>query len=127
MAKIIIVGSETETTEYMKNILADHVLSIITAKNGRECIEKAIHEKPSIVITDVILPDMSVWDLFNKLRAFNENIRVILTSAIEISPERKECLLRKGIYDYIMKPFGHDELIDILGKHGVFNESVGEI
>ncbi len=67
-----------------------------------ESMIKRLHENPVIVIADLMLPDMSGFDLIKQIKAINENIRIIVVSAqrnIDLIAE----LQAEGIYNYLVK------------------------
>lgn len=72
-----------------------------------ECFEKA---RPSLIILDIMLPDMDGYTILTKIREIDEKIPVIIVSAKsdEISAVKG---LNKGADDYISKPFSVLELI----------------
>lgn len=76
-------------------------IEIVIFHNGVSMLER-LHENPVIVIADLILPDMSGIDLIRQIRAFNENIRIIVVSA-QRSVELIAELQAEGIYNYLVK------------------------
>ena len=79
-------------------------------ENGKdffECFESA---RPSLVILDIMLPDMDGYTILSKIREMDEKIPVLIVSAKsdEISAVKG---LNKGADDYITKPFSVLELI----------------
>lgn len=76
-------------------------IDLVIFPDGKSVLER-LHENPVIVIADLILPDMDGIDLIRQVRAFNENIRIIVVSAqrsIELIAE----LQAEGIYNYLVK------------------------
>ncbi len=64
----------------------------------------------SLIILDIMMPDMSGWDVFEKLKG-NIKANYIFLSVIPISEERAKELRKSGITDYITKPFEKEDLI----------------
>ncbi len=111
MSKILIVDDEPDTVELMKMILEKEGFEILSANNEKECLEKIEKEKPDLILLDIMMPDMSGWDVYNKIRKNDRKTKVMFVSVVEISEERKKRLVNDGVSDYIMKPFTRDELV----------------
>lgn len=111
MSRILVVDDEPDTVELMKSILTSSGYDVETAHNGKECLDKINDKKIDLVLLDIMMPDMSGWDVFGKIRKKKKNVKVAFVSIIEVSPERKKALIKQGLSDYIMKPFTKDILI----------------
>jgi DNA-binding NtrC family response regulator len=92
-------------------------LEIRTFPNGQSMLDR-LHESPTIAIVDLILPDMNGMDLIKKIKAQNENIKIVVVSAqrsIDVIAE----LQAQGIYNYLIKSeaclsYLHDVIADLL-------------
>ncbi|MBR9704656.1 response regulator, partial [Candidatus Pacearchaeota archaeon] len=78
--------------------------------------ELAINEKFDLFLLDIMLPDMSGWDIFENLKNKNKTSKYAFLSAIPVSSERMNELKKTGISDYITKPFSKQDLIDRIKK-----------
>jgi len=102
---ILIVDDELSSLKILNQILsADY--DIIMAKSGEEAIELSASEPPDLILLDVIMGDMSGYDVLRKIR---ENPETALTPVIFITglatAEDEEKGLILGAADYITKPF----------------------
>ena len=111
MPKILIVDDEPDTVELMKVILEKEGFEILSAGNEKECLEKIRKEKPDLILLDIMMPDMSGWEVYDKIRKNDRKTKVMFVSVVEISEERKKRLIKDGVSDYMMKPFTRDELV----------------
>lgn len=92
-------------------------LEIRTFPNAQSMLER-LHENPIIAIVDLVLPDMSGIELIKKIKAQNENIRIVVVSAqrnIDLIAD----LQAQGIYNYLIKSeacltYLHDVIADLL-------------
>jgi len=114
--KIMVVDNEPDTVELVKAILEDGGYEVIKAYSGLECLKKVDTERPDLILLDIMMPDLSGWDVYNRLRKTDKEIKVSFLSAIEVSRERLEKLLQSGLSDYIIKPFTADELLERVGR-----------
>lgn len=102
--KILIVDDEPFNLKVLKQILQDHY-RLSFAKNGIDALELANTEQPNLILLDVMMPDMTGFEVCTKLKS-NENthkIPVIFVTAL--SDECDEATgLSHGAVDYITKP-----------------------
>lgn len=115
MGKILYVEDNEDTAEAVQIILtkAGHKVEIV--HNGTDGLKMAEKEKFDLILLDVMLPDMSGWDIFEKI---NKKISAhyAFLSAIPVSSERLEELKKSGVSDYLMKPFTKDYLVEHINK-----------
>lgn len=120
MARIMAVDNEPDTVAMIKKMLEGEGYKVSTALSGKSCLKKLGKEKPNLVLLDIMMPDLSGWDVYQRIRKKNKKVKVAFISVIEVSPERKRRLRKEGVSGYIMKPFTREELIEevkaILGK-----------
>jgi len=112
MTKILVVDNEPDTANAVKVILEDVASTVITAYDGRDCLLKAKNEKPDLILLDIMINDMSGWDVFKQIRKNDTKIKIAFVSVLDISPERIEELFKNGVSDYILKPFSKNEIIE---------------
>jgi CheY-like chemotaxis protein len=115
----IIKGSGTVLfvdDEDMIIIISDEMLqklgySVITAKSGAEALD--IYEKKkseiSLVILDLVMPDMSGSETYEKQKKLNADIKVLLSSGYSLDGQASD-LLEQGCYGFIQKPFSMERL-----------------
>ena len=106
---IFIVEDDEGIGEVYEGAL-DDVYDIKIFPSGKDFFEVYPKEKPSIIILDIMLPDMDGYTILSKIREMDERIPVIIVSAKsdEISFVKG---LNKGADDYISKPFSVLELM----------------
>jgi two-component system, cell cycle response regulator DivK len=83
----------------------------VTASEGEEGVEKAIAEKPNLVLLDMMMPIMDGWEVARRLRANPETkaIPILASTALSRSDDLDACLLA-GCNAYIVKPFAVRDL-----------------
>jgi len=112
MAKILVVDNEPDIVDLVKSILENYGFHVTTANSGRECLEKIEKEKPDLVLLDIMMPDISGWEVYRKIREGDKEMKIAFVSIIEVSPERRDSLMKEGLSDYITKPFTKSELVE---------------
>ncbi len=85
--------------------------SVIGAKDGKEGVEKALKEKPNLILMDIMMPFMDGRDATRLIRSNPEtqHIPILVETALANNVVRRSCL-EAGCKDYILKPFTFKEL-----------------
>jgi two-component system, OmpR family, alkaline phosphatase synthesis response regulator PhoP len=112
-AKILVVDDEPNIVQTLQDRLEMNDYSVVTAANGRDGLEKALSEKPDIILLDVIMPVMNGHEMLEQLRKSDEgkNIAVIMLTARSQNHDIARASAC-GIEDYIVKPFDLSELLE---------------
>ena len=116
--KILYVEDDEDTQNLVKMVLKSNGYDIVTAYNGEEGLKKLKENDIDLVLLDLMLPDMSGWDIFQKIKKNpeNEDVKVAFLSVIPVSKERLDTLKKSGVEDYITKPFDNEDLVRRIGK-----------
>lgn len=109
MNKILVVDDESSIRKFLKISLEAHQFTVVEAQNGAEGLQKLIEEKPSLIILDHGLPDMSGIEVLKQLREWSDTPVIFLT--VMNSDEDKVEALDNGADDYLTKPFSLPELL----------------
>ena len=112
MKKIMVVDNEPDIVDLTRTVLEIGGYEVIPAYSGEECLEKLEQEPVELILLDIMMPGMSGWDVFNRIKQKNIDTKVVFMSVLEISEKRKQILLDEGLSDYIMKPYDKDTLLD---------------
>jgi DNA-binding response OmpR family regulator len=110
MKKILYVEDNQDTAEAVQMLLCGAGYAVDLASCGKEALElsKNIYD---IILLDVMLPDMSGWDIFQQLNKKLTNTKYAFLSAVPVSYERMEELKKMGVSAYITKPFTKKDLL----------------
>ncbi|MFC1668642.1 response regulator [Chlamydiota bacterium] len=111
-AKILIIDDDKDIVEVSKLLLESRGYSVIVAYDGKSGLEIIKEQHPDLILLDVMLPDMSGYQICDKLKKDNTlwHIPVIYFTARERLNE-KVLGLSSGGDDYITKPFEPEELL----------------
>jgi len=115
MKRILYVEDNEDTADAVKIILQKIGFEVQVESCGKDALNKA-HEQFDLILLDIMLPDMSGWDIFEKLVRRKVKTKYAFLSAIPVSNERLMELRKAGIADYIMKPFDKEDLINRIKK-----------
>jgi two-component system response regulator HydG len=111
--KVLIVDDEPAIREVLEMILQEWGYDVRLASDGAEAKEMVESYDPDIVISDVVMPQLSGLDLLRCLKAGNPNRPVILITAhasIDLAVES----MKQGAQDFITKPMDYPKLRAIL-------------
>ncbi|KAF0200357.1 MAG: two component transcriptional regulator [bacterium] len=106
--KVLVVDDEVKILEVIKSFLESEGYIVFTAENGKQAFSIFEKESISLVILDLMLPDMSGEDICMTLRKKSRVPIIMLTAKVEEEDMLKG--LGIGADDYITKPFSLKEL-----------------
>ncbi|HLF19888.1 MAG TPA: sigma-54 dependent transcriptional regulator [Bacteroidota bacterium] len=108
--RILIVDDEKIIRESLAFVIKKEGYHVDEASNGREALKKHEQHPYDIVITDIEMPEMRGIDLLNEVIKKTPQTFVIIITAFG-SLETAIEALRKGAYDYVLKPLNFDEIL----------------
>jgi two-component system KDP operon response regulator KdpE len=106
---ILIVDDEPQIRRVMRTTLSSHGYAVIEAKSGDEALSLIRTEHADLIILDVNLPGISGLDTCREIRASSDVPIIMLT--VRNSERDKVQALDAGADDYVVKPFGVEELM----------------
>ncbi len=109
--KAIIVEDHPDSMEVLSLQLETLGFSVISANNGMEGVEKAITEKPDLILMDIMMPGMDGREATRRIRSNPEtkDIPILAATVLFKESDLRSCI-EAGCNDYIVKPFSHQEL-----------------
>ena len=102
---ILITDDEKFNLDILGSILSPHY-NILISRNGARALELAKQNAPDLILLDVIMPDMTGFEVITKLKESNETVNIpviFITGLSDPADEEKGFFL--GAVDYITKPF----------------------
>ena len=107
--KILVVDDEKQIVDILKAYLERDGYRVIAAYDGQSALELARRDGPDLIILDLMLPEVSGWDVCRELRRKSDVPVIILTARDDTSD--KIIGLELGADDYVTKPFDPKEII----------------
>ncbi len=101
--RILVVDDDSRLREMITMILKNREYEVIQAENGLEAVKKVEHEKPDLVLLDVMMPVMDGFEACEKIREISTSRIIMLTAKGEDYDQVKGLTL--GADDYVVKPF----------------------
>lgn len=109
MRKVLLVDDEKRMLDLLALYLKPNGYMSLKANSGKEAIELLDDELVDLVILDIMMPGMDGWEVCRQIRQFSKVPIIMLTAR-----EQQEDIvkgLRLGADDYLVKPFGEEELL----------------
>ena len=115
MENILVVDDEEAIREVVSTMLESKGYHCMTVPNGRAAQEQVKRSTPDLVLSDMIMPEMDGLKLLEWMRQYDPEVPVIMVTAIHDISTALESI-RRGAYDYILKPFEKDQLFLGVGR-----------
>lgn len=113
--KILVVDDRWENRSVIVNLLEPLGFELLEAKDGQDGLTKAQSFMPDLIITDLLMPRLNGYDLYQQIRSLAEfqTVPVVAFSAHLSGGDRQACL-QHGFDGFLPKPIQAQELIDQL-------------
>ncbi len=111
-AKILVVDDTPRNVKLLADLLSAKGYNVLTAASGREALARVEQEKPDLVLLDVVMPEMSGYEVCRKIR---EDLSigilpVVMVTALDPAEERIKGI-DAGADDFLTKPINQPELL----------------
>jgi two-component system cell cycle sensor histidine kinase/response regulator CckA len=108
---ILLVDDEPFIRDVGNAILGKLGYNVIVAESGREALKAIEHERENIhmIILDMIMPEMSGGEVFDRIKEIQPRAKVLLSSGYSVNTQAQE-ILDKGCDGFIQKPFKIEDL-----------------
>lgn len=110
MSRILIIEDETPMRTALADLLAADGYRIMSAADGERGLERAVSEKPDLILLDVMMPKLDGFALCAELRRLAIDVPVLMLTAKGQIEDRVNGL-DVGADDYVVKPFSGEELL----------------
>lgn len=112
MGKVLIVEDTLSELELMSHYLRESGYTVINAIGAKEALDKVSEDKPDVIITDVVMPGMSGFELCRRLKTHpaTENVPIVICSSKDQEIDRLWGM-KQGADAYITKPFTREQIL----------------
>lgn len=129
--KIMVVDDDPDTRALVKTVLERQGYEVTETASGKECLDSVQKAKPDLVLLDIMMPQMSGWETFEKLKEAyslhgwnvyeqikdrSKGVKVAFLTVVQSPPKKIEDMKQHGLSDYILKPFIPTELVERVRK-----------
>jgi CheY-like chemotaxis protein len=115
-ATVLVVDDEPATLEFLTDVLAVQGFRVLTAPDGRQGIALALAHQPDVVVLDLVMPDVSGFDVAHELsrHAETRSIPILVFTVKDLTADERERL--KGVKAIIMKDQGREHLLQEVAR-----------
>ncbi|OYV83344.1 MAG: Fis family transcriptional regulator, partial [Planctomycetia bacterium 21-64-5] len=115
MPRLLVIDDEPNVLYSLQKSLTSSTLEVLTAKTGKEGVDRVVDSLPDAVIVDVRLPDMSGLDAYDRIRQIDPRLPVIVITAFAKTETAIEAM-RRGAFEYLLKPVDFRRLREVVAK-----------
>ena len=111
-AKILVVDDTPQNVKLLADLLTAKGYAVVTASSGVQALEKVPKETPDLVLLDVVMPEMSGYEVCRKIRTnpATATLPVVMVTALDPAQERVKGI-DAGADDFLSKPINQQELL----------------
>lgn len=128
MEKILIVEDDAFFREVFADILKEEGYQVETASSGNAALQMLASTRYQLIVTDMILQDISGLDILSRAKQMDADIDVIVVTGYG-NVESAIYALKNGARDYLIKPISHDEFKHVvrlsMEQHRLLDENQG--
>jgi two-component system, OmpR family, KDP operon response regulator KdpE len=124
-AKILIVDDEPQVRRALRTILATQGCAVIEVRTGEEALEEIKADPPDLVLLDINMPGVDGFETCRQIRE-SSDVPIIMVT-VRDSENDKVQALDAGADDYLVKPFGTQELLARVRAAARRNPSLEEL
>jgi PAS domain S-box-containing protein len=116
---ILLIDDEADMIEIGRKIVASAGYHFLSASSGQEGLDFILKYKPDLILLDYLMPDMNGAEVFHRLvssqryKHLADTPVIMITAQVESDIDRTS-LFEMGLASFLVKPFGHRELINII-------------
>ena len=113
--KVLVVDDEKDSRVLIEHFLEDFGCQVFTASNGAEGLDVARQVKPDLITLDLIMPEMTGWEVLKKAKADPDLRSIPIVVVSVVANEGRGKLL--GAVDLVTKPFDREDFLRVLWRN----------
>jgi twitching motility two-component system response regulator PilH len=120
MTKVLLVEDNPSQLDLMDSFLRESGHTVIRITDPKSAFNKVIEQKPDVIVTDIVMPGMSGFELCRQLKnnAATASIPIVICSSKDQEIDRLWGM-KQGAAAYLTKPFSREELLRAVKLAGV--------
>ncbi len=108
---ILSVDDEDDIRTTVRQVLEDEGFRVVSAKNGKECLEKLKKIKPDLILLDILMPGLTTKEIMARMAKQKTRPPIIFLTVVKLSEAGKKDIVKGNMVDYIQKPFDNNDLV----------------
>ncbi len=114
-ARVLVVDDEAHVRSMVSSTLERHGYEVKMVPNGREALDALARDGFDLVLTDIVMQDINGIALLEKIHGQHPSLPVVMVTAIHDISVAVDAM-RRGAYDYLLKPFEREHLINTVER-----------
>lgn len=119
--KILIMDDEPLIIEILVSLFEGHGWTVCSATNGAEGLKLISNFNPTVILSDINMPEMDGLELLERVFKMGLNTPVILLTGVR-DAKRMQRAWESCVYDFLDKPFEDQNLLDVAGTAHQYGE-----
>ncbi len=124
--RLLVVEDDAAQRVGLQKLLTSWGFAVDVAKDGREALERIALDRPAIVLSDLVMPNLGGLELLRTLKQEDPDVTVILLTA-QGSVETAVEAIKQGAYDYLTKPIDPQRLRIVLDQVATHHDTLREV
>jgi len=113
--KVLYVEDEKILQSIFTKVLSDRINKLFVGKNGEEGYNLYKKYKPDLIITDIKMPVMNGMEMIRKIKAKDQNIKIIIMSAYGQAEYFMQAI-KYGVQGFLLKPVDNKKLFSLINE-----------
>jgi two-component system, chemotaxis family, response regulator PixH len=110
--RVLIVEDTPSEREMIRHYLTESGYEVVSAENGKEALVKIAEQMPDVVLTDLVMPDMSGLELCRSLKKSSQTEKIPVIACTTKDQELDKLWgMKQGIDLYLTKPFTKEDIV----------------
>ena len=126
MEKILLIDDDEGLIHFLSRFFQRKGFSVTACLNGRSAVETISGKTFDLILLDYKMPELNGLDALTEIRKVDSKTPVILMTAYGTTDLAIEAI-KRGAYDYLVKPFEHNDLSRIVGEALKVNRQMKEV
>ncbi|OUC16397.1 MAG: two-component system response regulator [Alkalinema sp. CACIAM 70d] len=115
MATILVVEDTPSEMELLSHYLRESGYTVIGTANAKDALQLALEQKPDVIVSDVVMPGMSGFELCRSLRKQPETAKIPVIFCTSKNQDIDRLWgMKQGANAYITKPFTREALVQAI-------------
>ncbi|NEO32796.1 MAG: response regulator [Symploca sp. SIO3C6] len=112
MTKVLLVEDDLSQLDLIEGYLSESGHTVICVADAKQALDKAVEHKPDVIVTDVVMPGISGFELCRSLRKHpvTASVPVVICSSKNQELDRLWGM-KQGANAYLTKPFSREQLV----------------
>ena len=117
MKTVLVVDDLQAQLNLISGYLEQEGFNVVTASNGNDALAKATAKAPDLVITDLVMPEMSGLEFCRKLKKNPETADIpVIACTTKDRDMDKKWAKKQGVVAYLVKPFTQEEMVSAVKR-----------